>query len=84
MKDNKQQLLFIQSMFTKKPSNNPPVTINLKEKRQGIPYRIQVSNNTQGDFLVFKLIDASGQEGLWQTWDSPEEVENFFRTASFI
>ena len=80
--DNNQQLLFIQSMFDG-IKQAEPIKISVVEKREKIPYVLEVSNNTNGDFLIYRL-KHQGEDGLWSSWNSKEEVEKFFKTASFL
>jgi hypothetical protein len=81
---NEQQLMLIQAFMQPGATKQvETITFNVKDKHEGIPFVIEVNSNTTGTFLVFRVITTAG-EGLWQTWDSPEEVENSFRTFGLI
>lgn len=82
---NKQQLLFIQSMFQNEPLTNggQTIMINVKDKYEGIPYKLEVSADTIGRFLLFRVHTSDGV-GLWGTWESKEEVEKWFKAVSLI
>lgn len=79
---NTHQLAFIQSMFTG-VKHKESIAVHVNELHDNIPYTIEVSNNTDGNFLVYR-INHQGEEGTWSSWESPDDVEKFFKTASFI
>lgn len=81
--DNSQQLLFIQSMFDKKPEQKETIKVNVKEVIDGIPYVLEIYPNTNGNFLIYRVITNNG-ESPWGTWESKEHVANWFRTASLL
>ena len=76
---NSQQLLMIQGMFGIKQAT--PIRIAVKEKRENIPCDLVVIPS--GDFVVYKTI-VNNDESLWSSWESPEEVERWFRVCSLL
>lgn len=81
---NNQALLFVQSLFKPEAQNQgETIKINVKDKVEGIPFVIEVNANTTGSFLLYRVVTSAG-EGLWQSWDTPEEAENSFRMMSLI
>jgi hypothetical protein len=61
---------------------NKPITIHVKEKHFNIPFTIEVYPNAKG-FLPFRVITSAGT-GLWNTWETEEEIYNCFRGWSII
>ena len=82
---NRQQLLFIQSLFTEKaiPNNGETIKVNVKECHQGLPMTIEVSANTEGKFVLYRVHTTTGA-GLWSSWDDQDEVEKWFKSASLL
>lgn len=81
---NKQALLFVQTLFKPEAQNRGEIIkVNVKDKHQSIPFVIEVNANTTGSFLLYRVVTSAG-EGLWQSWDTPEEAENSFRMMSLI
>lgn len=81
---NQQALLFIQSLFKPGVQNQgQSIKVEVKEKHEGIPFTIEVNGNTTGSFVLYRVITTAGED-LWQSWDTPEEVEISFRIMSLI
>ncbi len=76
---NSQQCLMIQGMFGLKQVT--PIRIEVKEKRENIPCDLLVIPS--GNFVVYKTI-VNNSESLWSSWDSPEEVESWFKACSLL
>ncbi len=86
MKNNNQQLIFCQSLLDTikegKPQQNKPFTIGCTEKHENIPLSIELYPNAV-NCLPYRIITTAG-EGIWQTWEDSEEIENTFRMLSII
>lgn len=77
---NSQQCLMIQGMFGLLPTVNP-IKIHVEEKHENIPADLLVLPS--GEFVCYKVINSAG-ESLWSSWDSPQEVETWFKVCSLL
>jgi hypothetical protein len=82
---NNQQLLFIQGLFNYQPFENfgKTIMIEVTEKHEAITFKIEVSANTKGRFVAYRVHTATG-EGQWNTWEDEDHVANWFRMASLL
>jgi hypothetical protein len=83
--ENRQQLEFIKGLFSHKPFENGKKTIiiNVRDKYDKHPWKIEVNANTNGRFVAYRVINETGK-GLWGTWENENHVENWFKIASLI
>ncbi|MFF2531282.1 hypothetical protein ACFVS2_20480 [Brevibacillus sp. NPDC058079] len=81
---NQQALLFIQSFFKQGVLNQTEtITVNVKDKYEAIPFKIEVNPNTDGTFVAYRVHTSAG-ESLWQTWETAEDVEKSFQMMSLM
>lgn len=80
---NGQQLKFLQGLLTTESKQVETIDVHVRDKHDGIPMYFEVSNNTDGDFLAWRIHTSTGN-GLWQTWEEPEAIEMTFKTMSLI
>lgn len=81
---NKQVLLFIQGLLEKKDvKQKETITCNVKDKQEEIPFVIEINENTTGRFILYRVVTSAG-EGLWQSWESADDVERSFKHMSLI
>lgn len=80
---NKQLLLFVQSFFKNEFKQWQEFYLHVKDKYDGTPFIIEVYPNNAGSFLTYRVVTKTGKS-LWQSWESPSDVENSFRAMSLV
>lgn len=77
---SKQQLLYIQTLFGTFNGKTQHVSVTAKGN---IKYDIELYPS--GNIIAFRVNHESYDAPTnWSTWNSKEQVENFFRTAGLI
>jgi len=81
-----QQLLFLegllQSIKKGNSQQNKPFKIGVTEKYEGIKAELEIYPNCKG-FLVWRIITSAGC-GIWQCWETEEEIEKTFKLFSLV
>lgn len=77
--DNKQQLLYIQTLFG--TFSGTSQFVNVVEKH-GSKMRIELYPSEK--ILAYRVHFEDNTKSLWTTWEDKEDVERYFKTASLI
>lgn len=76
---NKQQLLYIQTLFNSFNGKSQMVNVT-DEYGNKMNIEIYPSNN----MLAYRVHFEDGSTSLWNTWEDKEHVANYFRSASLV
>jgi len=78
--DNKQQLLYIQSLFGS--FHGLSQFVNVTDRVDGREYKLEIYPSN--GLVAYRLHINEDSTTLWSTWDDPDHVETYFNTASFL
>lgn len=77
--DNTQQLLYIGTLFG--TFNARTQKISVKDKQDTtMTFELYPSYNR----VAYRIIFNDNSDSLWGTWESIEDVENYFKIASLL